>query len=161
GGRQVLGRGTGSDGVGTVLIELGQSAGDRRGEIVRNGDRLKDPADLRADRADRHPVVRIQARQLIEPIVDRRYLRHDPAERRRGHAEASRHVDAVDPGEPTQARGLATNERDLRLVNLVETQHILLDQRVTSEASVRGPADDSAARPGSCGKPPSTLYVKK
>ena len=55
------------------------------------------PADLRAERADRLPVVRVQARQPIEPIVDRRRFRHDPPEGVRRHAEASRHADAFDP----------------------------------------------------------------
>jgi hypothetical protein len=39
----------------------------------------------------------VQARQLIEPIVDRRRFRHDPSEGVRRHAKASRHADAVDP----------------------------------------------------------------
>ena len=95
--RQVLCRRAGSDGVGGLLAELGESAGDRRREIARDGDRFEGPADLRAERADRLPVVRVQARQLIEPIVDRRRFRHDPSEGVRRHAKASRHADAVDP----------------------------------------------------------------
>src|SRR3712207_7014276 len=46
----------------------------------------------------------VRARQLIEPIVDRRRFRHDPPEGVRRHAKASRHADAVDPRQPAQAR---------------------------------------------------------
>ena len=95
--RQVLCRRAGSDGVRRLLAELGESAGDRRREIARDGDPFEGPADLRAERADRLPVVRVQARQPIEPIVDRRRVRHDPPEGVRRHAEASRHADAFDP----------------------------------------------------------------
>ena len=134
--RQVLCRRAGSDGVGSVLAELGESAGDRRREIARDGDLFEGPADLRAERADRLPVVRVQARQLIEPIVDRRRFRHDPSEGVRRHAEAGRHADAVDPRQSAQVRALAADDRDLHLVNLVKTQHGLLDHRDTSEAAV-------------------------
>ena len=91
---------------------------------LRDGDPFEGPADLRAERADRLPVVRVQARQLIEPIVDRRRFRHDPSEGVRRHAEASRHADAVDPRQLAQVRALAANDRDLRLVDLVQTQHV-------------------------------------
>jgi len=80
-----------------LLAELGESTGDRRREIARDGDLFEGPADLRAERADPLPVVRVQARQLIEPIVDRRRFRHDPSEGVRRYAKASRHADAVDP----------------------------------------------------------------
>ena len=136
GRRQVLCRRAGSDGVGGLLAELGESAGDRRREIARDGDPFDGPADLRAERADRLPVVRVQARQLIEPIVDRRRFRHDPSEGVRRHAKASRHADAVDPRQPAQVRALAANDRDLHLVDLLQTQHVLLDHRDTSEAAV-------------------------
>ena len=97
GRRQVLRRRAGSDGVGGLLAEPGELAGDRRRHIVRDDDPFDGPADLRAERADRLPVVRVQARQPIEPIIDRRRFRHDPTERLRRHAEASRHADVVDP----------------------------------------------------------------
>src|SRR5271165_2148456 len=93
-------------------------------------------ADLRAERADRLPVVRVQARQLIELIVDRRRFRHDPPEGVRRHAKASRHADAVDPRQRPQVRALAANDRDLHLVNLLKTQYVLLAHRDTSEAAV-------------------------
>ena len=86
--------------------------------------RFDGPADLRAERADRLPVVRVQARQPIEPIVDRRRFRHDPPEGVRRHAEAGRHADAVDPRQLPQVRALAADDRDLRLVDLLETQHV-------------------------------------
>ncbi len=124
GRRQVLRRRAGSDGVGGLLAEPGERAGDRRRQIVRDGDPFDGPADLRAERADRLPVVRVQARQPIEPIVDRRRFRHDPPERVRRHAEASRHADAVDPRQLPQVRALAADDRDLRLVDLLETQHV-------------------------------------
>ena len=72
------------------------------------------------------PVVRVQARQPIEPIVDRRRSRHDPPEGVRRHAEAVRHADALDPRQPAQVRALAADDRDLRLVNLLKIQHVLL-----------------------------------
>ena len=124
GRRQVLRRRTGSDGVGGLLAEPGERAGDRRRQIVGDGDPFEGPADLRAERADRLPVVRLQARQPIEPIVDRRRFRHDPLEGVRRHAKASRHADAFDPRKLPQVRALAANDRDLRLVDLLETQHV-------------------------------------
>jgi hypothetical protein len=72
----------------------------------------------------------------IEPIVDRRRFRHDPPEGVRRHAKASRHADAFDPRQPAQVRALAANDRDLHLVNLLKTQHVLLDHCDTSEAAV-------------------------
>ena len=119
GRRQVLRRRAGSDGVGGLLAEPGERAGDRRRQILRDGDPFEGPADLRAERADRLPVVRVQARQPIEPIVDRRRVRHDPPEGVRRHAEASRHVDAFNPRKLPQLRALAPNDRDLRLVDLL------------------------------------------
>ena len=124
GRRQVLRRRAGSDGVGGLLAEPGERAGDRRRQIVGDGDPFEGPADLRAERADRLPVVRLQARQPIEPIVDRRRFRHDPPEGVRRHAEASRHADAFDPRKLPQVRALAADDRDLRLVDLLETQHV-------------------------------------
>ena len=119
GRRQVLCRRAGSDGVSSLLAELGESAGDRRREIARDGDPFDGPADLRAERADRLPVVRVQARESIEPILDRRRVRHDPPEGVRRHAVASRHVDAFNPRKLPQLRALAPNDRDLRLVDLL------------------------------------------
>ena len=124
GRRQVLRRRTGSDGVGGLLAEPGERAGNRRRQIVGDGDPFDGPADLRAERADRLPVVRLQARQPIEPIVDRRRFRHDPLEGVRRHAKASRHTEAFDPRKLPQVRALAANDRDLRLVDLLETQHV-------------------------------------
>ncbi len=97
GRRQVLCRRTRSDRVGGSLAEPGERAGDRRRKIVGDGDPFEGPADLRAERADRLPVIRVQARQPIKPIVDRRRFRHDPQEGIRRHTEASRYADAFDP----------------------------------------------------------------
>ncbi len=136
GRRQVLCRRAGPDGVGGLLAEPGERAGDRRREIARDGDPFDGPADLRAERADRLPVVRVHARQLIEPIVDRRRFRHDPPEGVRRHTKAPRHADAFDPRQPAQVRALAADDRDLRLVNLLKIPHVLLDHPATSEAVV-------------------------
>jgi hypothetical protein len=70
--RQALRRRAGSHGAGGMLAELAERPGDRRREITGNGDPFDGPADLRAERANRLPVVRVQARQRIEPTVDRR-----------------------------------------------------------------------------------------
>ena len=76
------------------------------------------------ERVDRLPIFRVQARQLIEPIVDRRRFGHDPPEGIRRHAEAGRHADPLDPRELPQVRSLAANDRNLRSVDLLETQHV-------------------------------------
>jgi hypothetical protein len=136
GRRQVFCRRAGSHGVGGLLAGPGEREGDRRRQIARDGNPFDGPADLRAERADRLPVIRVQARQLIEPIVDRRHFRHDPPEGVRRHAKPSRHADAFDPRQPAQVRGLAANDRDLRLVNLLQIQHVLLDHCDTSETAV-------------------------
>jgi hypothetical protein len=121
---QVLSRRAGSHGVGSVLAELRERAGDRRRQVVGDGDPFEDPADLRAESADRLTVVRIQERQPIEPIVDRPRCRHDPPEGVRRHAKTGRHGDAFNPRKLPQVRTLAANDRDLRPIDLVETQHV-------------------------------------
>ena len=124
GRRQVLRRRARSDGVGGSLAEPGERAGDRRRQIVRDDDPFEGPSDLRAARANRLPVVRVQARQPIQPIVDRRRVLHDSPEGVRRHAEASRHADAFHPRKLSQVRALAADDCDLRLVDLPETQHV-------------------------------------
>ena len=124
GRRQVLRRRARADGVGGLLAEPGERAGDRRRQIVGDGDPFEGPADLRAERADRLAVVRVQARQPIEPIVDRRRFPDDPPEGVRRHAEARRHADAFDARELPQVRALAADDRDLRLVDLFKTHHV-------------------------------------
>ena len=96
GRRQVLDRRARSDGVGTVLIESAERAGDRDRHIVRNRDPFEGPADLRAERADRRTVVRTQVRQPYDLFLDGGRVRHDPPEGLRRHAEASRHANAFD-----------------------------------------------------------------
>ena len=61
GRRQVLRRRAGPDGVGGLLAERGERARDRRCEVVGDGDPLDGPADLRAERPDRRPVVGLRA----------------------------------------------------------------------------------------------------
>ena len=102
GRRQVLRRRARSDGVGSLLAEAGERAGDRGRQIVGDGDPFERPADLRAERTDRLTVVRLQAGQPIERIIDRRRVRHDPPERVRRHAEAGRHADALDSAKAPQ-----------------------------------------------------------
>ena len=121
GRRQILRRRAGSDGVRGMLAEPCERAGDRRRQIVGDGDPFDGPADLRAERPDRLPVVRLQERQSIEQIADRRRLRHDPPEGVRRDAEASRHADPFDPRKLPQVRRLAADDRDLCLVDLMET----------------------------------------
>ncbi len=128
GGRQVFCRRARSDGVGGLVAEPCERAGDRSRQVVGDGDRFEHPADLRAQRADRLAVVRVQARQPVEPIVERRRLRHDPLERVRRHAIAGRHTDALDSRKLPQMRALAADERDLRLVDLLEPQHVAAHQ---------------------------------
>ena len=95
--RRVLCRRARSDGVGGLLAEPAERARDRRRKIVGHGDPFEDPAGLGAQRADRLPVIRVEARQPIKPIIDRRRLRHDPPECIRRHTEASRYANALDP----------------------------------------------------------------
>jgi hypothetical protein len=145
GRRQVLRRRAGSDGEGGPLTERGESAGDRHRHIVGEGGSLDGPADLPADRSDRLPVVRGQARQLVEPVVDGRRLGHDPPEGVRRDAEAGRHVDAVDPGQRPEMRALAADDRDLALVDLGETPHVPLGHRDTSAVAFADAISDSTS----------------
>jgi hypothetical protein len=119
-----------------LLAEPGDRAGDRRRQIVRDGDPFEGPADLRAERANRLQALRVEARQPIELSVDPRHCCHDPPEGVRRHAKASRHANAFDPRKLPQVRALAADERDLRLVDLFETQHVALDHRDTSRVAV-------------------------
>jgi hypothetical protein len=94
---RVLCRRARSDRVGGSLAEPGERARDRRRKIVGHSDPFDGPADLRAECADRLSVIRVQARQPIKPIVDRRRFRDDPPEGIRSHAKSSRHANAFDP----------------------------------------------------------------
>ncbi len=111
--RQVFRRRARSHRVGRVLAELRDLGGDRVRNIGRDDDRLDGPADRGAVRADRVAIAPLQARQPIELLVDRGSLRHDPPEGVRRHAEAGRHPDAFDPGELSQVRALAADNRGL------------------------------------------------
>ncbi len=122
--RQILRRRAGSHRIRGVLAEPDERAGDRRFEIAGDGDRLQYPADLSAERADRLAVVRLEARERFEPIVDRRRVRDDPREGAGRHAEAGRNADALDARELAEVRALAADERDLRPVDLMEFQHV-------------------------------------
>jgi hypothetical protein len=98
--------------------------GDRRRQIVRDDDPFEGPSDLRAARADRLPIVGVQARQPIQPILDRRRVLHDSSEGVGRHAEAWRHADAFDPRKLSQVGAFAADDCDLRLVDLPEIQHV-------------------------------------
>jgi hypothetical protein len=74
-------------------------------------------------------------------------LRQDAPEGGRGHAEARRHLDAVDPRERTQLRALAAHERHLRLVDLVDSNHYML-------LDAHGVAPSSLCGGRLCGTPP-------
>jgi len=126
GRRQVLRRRAGADGIRGLLAEPRERAGDRRRQVAGDGDRLDGPADLGAERADRLPVVWLQARQPVERVVERRRFRHDPPEGVRRHAEAVRHADALDPRKLPQVRALAAGGRDLPLVDLPEIQYVAI-----------------------------------
>ncbi len=119
----------------------------------------------------------------ISALSDRRGFRHDPLEGVRRHAKASRHAEAFDPRKLPQVRALAANDRDLRLANFLEAQHVLgLDHRyppVIDSTFARTPcdtyvdhntrmltspsrrflasADEYTARSRACGKPPCAL----
>ena len=122
--RGVLDRGARSDGVGRMLIQPTERLGDGDRYIVRNGDPFESPADLSADGANRVTVLWTQARQPIDPDLDGWRLRHDPPKHPRRHAEASRHVDALDSRELAQVRAFATNDPYLRPVDLLQIQHV-------------------------------------
>ena len=123
GRRQVLRRRAGPDGVGRLPAKPGDRAGDRRRQIAGDGDPLNGPADLRTERADRLPVVGVQA--ATAGRAARRSRRAAVMIRRKASVvtqKPRRHANAFDPGELPQVRALAPNERDLRLVDLVEAR---------------------------------------
>jgi hypothetical protein len=143
GRRQVLCRRTRSDGIGGLLAETGERKGDRRCHIVGDRDPFEGPADLCAELADRVPVSWVKARQPIEQIVDRRGLRHHPPEGVRRHTKARRHAGAFDLRKLPQVRALAANDRDLRLVDLWESQHVAV---VLERVDSRGIASSDRRR---------------
>ncbi len=124
GRRQILRRRARSDRVGDSLTEPRECACDRRHHVVRDDDPFEGPSDLRAARANGLAVVRVQARQPIELIVDRRRVPSDSPVGVRRHAEASRHPDAFDLGQLSEVRTLAADDGDLRLVDVPEIEHV-------------------------------------
>jgi hypothetical protein len=99
-------------------------------QIVGDGNRFEDPADLRTLRADCFPVVRLQARQPIKPIAERP-CRHDPVESVRRHAVASRDANAFDPRQLSQVRTLAANHRHLCPVDGMKIQDVAVHRQLT------------------------------
>ena len=108
----------------SVLAKLDELARNRLRDVDGNDDTFDSEADLGAQLTDRLMVVQVQHRQSIELIVDRRRIRDDLLEGVRRHAKSSRYVETFDARQLAEVRALAANERDLRLVDLVETQHV-------------------------------------
>ena len=121
---RVLRRRARSDREGRSLPEPGERAVDRCHHVVRDDDPFDGSSDLCAARANRVPVVRVQARQPIESIVDRRRVRDDPPEGDRRHTEAGRHADTLDPRELSEVRALAADDCNLGPVDVLEAEHI-------------------------------------
>ena len=122
GRREVLCRRAGPDRVGRVLAELrtterviasARSSGMAISSIVRRISALSVPI------ASPSSGLRRDSRSIRSSTYGR--FRHDPPEGLRRHAEAGRHADAFDPRELPQVRALATNDCDLRPVDLLET----------------------------------------
>ena len=65
----------------------------------------------------------------------RRSDRDDLPEGMGGHAEAGRNTCALDPGQDAQVRGLATDDGQVRPVDIPEVDHELLDDRDTPGAA--------------------------
>ena len=151
--RQILRRRAGSDGVRGVLAEALERLRNRRRDLVRDGDRFDDPADFRADRADRVAVVELQSRQ-----VDRSHAttarRHDSFEGVGRHAESGWYVDAFDPRQLSQVRAFTADDRDLRLVDVVEVQHVAVHP-VTPSLATTGTLQRGPGLPAS----PGVVYI--
>lgn len=61
-----------------MLTEPTEPTRDFRHQIVGNRGSFKRPTDPRAELTDALPVLRLQARQPTEAIVEPRHFRHDP-----------------------------------------------------------------------------------
>ncbi len=127
--RQVLRRRARPNGVGRVRAEPVHRIGDRRRDIVGDGDGFDRPAHFGTERADGVPIVGIQIGESLEQIVDRRSDSDDSPERVRGHTESGRHGDAVEPRQLAEMCALSADDIDLCSVDLVEPQHPLVDRR--------------------------------
>ena len=122
--REILCRRARSDCVGALIAQPDEGSGNWPRQIAGNDDPFDGPTDLRAQRADRLPVVRAQARETVELIIDQGLFSDNPPEGIRRDAEAGRHADALDPEELPKVRSLATNDRDLAPVDLLQIQHV-------------------------------------
>ena len=91
-GRRVLGRRAGPDGEGGPA-EPGERAGDRRRDPAGDRDLLEGPADVRAERADRLPVVRVR----LESRSSRSSRDGPPATTRRKASVVTRSLAAAEP----------------------------------------------------------------
>jgi hypothetical protein len=107
-----------------LLPEPGQEAGDRFLDVFRDGDPFDDPADLRCQFPDRLAVFRLQQRQPIEQVADRRRCAHDPLEGFGRDAEAIRHAEPFEPGKLPQVRAFPPAPPDVGSVDLLEAKHI-------------------------------------
>src|SRR6185295_4135078 len=89
-----------------------------------------------------------KARQPIEPIVDRRRFGQEPPERVRRDAEAGRHADAFDARKLPQVCALATDDRELRPVDVLETQHVTHPLSSLSRSGIRAFLIDEGSHGG-------------
>lgn len=138
GRRQVLRGRAGPHGVRGLLAGPRERTRDRRGDLVRQGRLLDRPADLRAERAECLPVVRIDARQPLDPVHHLRSPLHRPPEGPGRHTEALRHPNALDPMQLAQVCPLATHDRDVFPVDLFQIPHVPLDHRDSSVSAGSG-----------------------
>ena len=112
-------------------------------------------ADLRAEGPDRVVVIGTEECQPIEAFVDRRRFSHDPPEGIRRHAEAGWHADAVDPRELAEACTLATDHRCVRVVDLLESEHVAAHLPTIPS----GPARVCLSQPWPCRPCPDRLVT--
>ena len=103
--RQVLRRRARPNGVGGVRAEPVDRIGDRRRDIVGDGDGFDRPADFGAERAGSRPDRRDSDWRVDRADRHRRSDSDDSPERVRGHTESGRHG---------RCRRAATARRDVR-----------------------------------------------
>ena len=140
GGRQVFGGGAGTHGARTAFPQAGHRPGNGAGQVVGDGGRFDGPADPLTERADRFVIFRAQPRQLLEELVDRRHLRHDPPEGVGRHAETGRHADALDPPQSAELCAFAPDDLDRRLPDLLKPQHVGAHPSTSPSCDLRPPS---------------------
>ena len=99
---------------------------DHTGHVVGHAD-LFDPAtDLRCQRSQSFPVLRLEVLQLVELHVDRRHVGRDPPIGGRRDAEADGHANAVDAGQLRQLGCLAADGGHRCPLDVVQRHHVPL-----------------------------------